>query len=103
MEQQISHFDTDDAPYTIGLVLDHSGSMAMVIDDVFKAALHTLQASKPVDEAFVIVCKNKFFPVGTVQAPFHNLQPTHRTDARSRHFLTPQPMPKTKLPVITPP
>ncbi len=27
VEQEISHFDTDDAPYTIGLVLDHSGSM----------------------------------------------------------------------------
>src|SRR5229473_1282196 len=39
VEQETSHFDTDDAPYTIGLVLDHSGSMAMVIDDVFKAAL----------------------------------------------------------------
>ena len=59
VEQAISHFDTDDAPYTIGLVLDHSGSMAMVIDDVFKAALHTLQASKPVDEAFVIVFNDR--------------------------------------------
>ncbi len=59
VEQEISHFDTDDAPYTIGLVLDHSGSMAMVIDDVFKAGLHTLQASKPVDEAFVLVFNDR--------------------------------------------
>lgn len=58
-EQEIKHFSTDDAPYTIGLVLDRSGSMWEVIDDVFQAALHTLQASKPEDEAFVIVFNDR--------------------------------------------
>ena len=55
VEQQIKHFSTDDAPYTIGLVLDRSGSMADMIGDVFQAAVHTVEASKPEDEAFVIV------------------------------------------------
>lgn len=55
VEQQIKHFSTDDAPYTIGLVLDRSGSMAEMIDDVFQAAVHTVEASKPEDEAFVVV------------------------------------------------
>ena len=59
VEQQISHFSTDDAPYTIGLVLDRSGSMAEVIDDVFQAAFHTLEASKPEDEAFVILFNHR--------------------------------------------
>lgn len=58
-EQEIRHFSTDDAPYTIGMILDRSGSMAEVIDDVFQAALHTLQASKPEDEAFVIVFNDR--------------------------------------------
>ena len=59
IEQKIEHFSTDDAPYTIGLVLDRSGSMAEVIDDVFQAAFHTFQASKPEDEAFVIVFNDR--------------------------------------------
>ena len=59
VEQQISHFSADDAPYTIGLVLDRSGSMPEVIDDVFQAAFHTLEASKPEDEAFVIVFNHR--------------------------------------------
>lgn len=57
--QEIKHFSTDDAPYTIGLVLDRSGSMTEVIDDVFQAAFHTLRASKPEDEALVIVFNDR--------------------------------------------
>lgn len=59
VEQQIRHFSSDDVPFTIGMVLDRSGSMAMVIDDVYKAALHTLDASKAEDEAFVIVFNDR--------------------------------------------
>lgn len=33
--------------------------MKMVIDDVYRAALHTLEASKPEDEAFVIVFNDR--------------------------------------------
>lgn len=59
VEQKISHFSVDDAPYTIALVLDRSGSMTMVIDDVFLAAFHTFEASKAEDEAFVIVFNDR--------------------------------------------
>lgn len=55
VEQTVSHFSSEDAPYTVGLVLDRSGSMTGVLADVFDAALHTLQASKPDDEAFAAV------------------------------------------------
>lgn len=54
VEQPIQHFSDDDYPYTMGLVLDRSGSMAFVIDDVYNAAFHTIRASKPDDEFFVI-------------------------------------------------
>lgn len=55
VEQEIRHFSTDDAPYTVGLVLDRSGSMSEVIGDVYKAAIHTLEASKSEDEAFAMI------------------------------------------------
>ena len=54
VEQPIEHFGDDDYPYTMGLVLDRSGSMAFVIEDVYNAAFHTIRASKPDDEFFVI-------------------------------------------------
>src|SRR5258708_10179218 len=40
VEQQVRHFSSDDVPFTLGMVLDRSGSMTMIIDDVYKAALH---------------------------------------------------------------
>ncbi len=49
-EQAIHHFTTEDLPFTMGLVLDRSGSMSMVIDEVYQAAFHTIRASKPEDE-----------------------------------------------------
>jgi Ca-activated chloride channel family protein len=52
-EQAIHHFTTEDLPFTMGLVLDRSGSMSMVIDEVYQAAFHTIRASKPEDEFFI--------------------------------------------------
>ena len=54
IEQRVEHFSDDDYPYTMGLVLDRSGSMGFVIEDVYNAAFHTIRASKPDDEFFVI-------------------------------------------------
>ncbi|HJT70840.1 MAG TPA: VWA domain-containing protein [Terriglobales bacterium] len=59
VEQGISHFSSDDVPFTVGLILDRSGSMQDVIDDVYKAALHTVEASTVGDEAFVIVFNDR--------------------------------------------
>lgn len=52
--QPIQHFSDDDYSYTMGLVLDRSGSMALVIEDVYNAAFHTIRASKRDDEFFAI-------------------------------------------------
>ncbi len=54
LEQKISHFSAEDKPFTLGLVLDRSDSMSFVIRDVYNAAFHTIRASKPEDEAFII-------------------------------------------------
>jgi VWFA-related protein len=53
IEQTIHHFTAEDFPYTMGLVLDRSGSMAEMIRDVYRAAFHTVRASKPEDEFFI--------------------------------------------------
>ncbi len=54
VEQKIGHFSTEDKPFTLGLVLDRSESMTLVIRDVYNAAFHTIRASKPDDEAFIM-------------------------------------------------
>lgn len=53
IEQAIHHFSQDDLPYSMGLVLDRSGSMAGMIREVYDAAFHTVQASKTEDEFFI--------------------------------------------------
>ena len=53
-EQAIHHFTVEDLPFSMGLVLDRSGSMSMVIDEVYQAAFHTIRASKPQDEFFIL-------------------------------------------------
>ena len=53
VEQAIHHFSHDDLPYSMGLVLDRSGSMAGMIQEVYNAAFHTVRASKAEDEFFV--------------------------------------------------
>jgi Ca-activated chloride channel family protein len=52
-EQAVHHFTVEDLPFSMGLVLDRSGSMSMVIDEVYQAAFHTIRASKPEDEFFI--------------------------------------------------
>ncbi|HWR14871.1 MAG TPA: VWA domain-containing protein [Terriglobales bacterium] len=53
VEQSIHHFSAEDMPYSLGMVLDRSGSMSEMIQDVYNAAYHTVRASKPGDEFFV--------------------------------------------------
>lgn len=58
-DQEIGHFSSEDVPFTIGLILDRSGSMEPVIDDVYQAALHTIEVSTEGDEAFVILFNDR--------------------------------------------
>lgn len=51
--QDIHHFSTDDVPFTMGLILDRSGSMLMMMKDVYQAAFHTITNSKAEDEFFI--------------------------------------------------
>lgn len=53
-QQHITEFAHADAPVTVGLIVDESGSMRAKQPDVITAALAFIQASNPQDEIFVI-------------------------------------------------
>ena len=55
VEQKVRHFSTEDRPFSMGMVLDRSGSMSMMMEEVYQAAFHTVRASKAEDEFFILL------------------------------------------------
>ena len=53
-EQSLSFFSADESPVSWGLVLDRSGSMAEMMGEVYKAALHVVEEGTEHDEMFVV-------------------------------------------------
>lgn len=53
-KQEIVFFSHEQRPASWGLVLDRSGSMADMIAEVYRAALHSIEAGTPEDETFSI-------------------------------------------------
>ena len=51
--QDVRVFSADAVPVSWGLVLDRSGSMAGMMDDVYSAALHAMDLASKSDEAFI--------------------------------------------------
>lgn len=54
VKQSIRLFRDEDIPVTVGLVVDHSGSMRHKLTDVVAATRTFVQASSPEDEMFVV-------------------------------------------------
>jgi VWFA-related protein len=54
VRQAIRLFRNEDVPVTVGMVIDHSGSMRPKLADVIAAARSFVQLSSPADEMFVI-------------------------------------------------
>lgn len=54
VRQSIRLFDDEDVPVTIGLVIDHSGSMRNKLPNVAAAARSFIKSSSPQDEMFVV-------------------------------------------------
>lgn len=54
VEQAIASFSYEQRPVSWGLVLDRSGSMSGMMDEVYNAALHSVEAGTPEDETFVL-------------------------------------------------
>ena len=56
--QEIKHFSREDAPVSLGVILDVSGSMETKIERAREAVLKLLEASNPQDEFFLITFSN---------------------------------------------
>lgn len=54
VRQTISFFQHEDLPVTVGVVVDHSGSMKTKLADVISAARTFVVSSNPADEMFVV-------------------------------------------------
>ena len=54
VEQQITSFDQEDVPVTMGIILDLSGSMRSKLIQVQNAASSFIRASNPQDQVFLI-------------------------------------------------
>ena len=61
VEQEVKIFRREDAPVSIGLIIDDSGSMINKRDRVAAAALALVEASHPDDEVFVVHFNEKAY------------------------------------------
>jgi len=74
VEQQIVSFSTEDAPISVGLVFDASGSMGDKIDKAKEAALQFFKTSNPQDEFMLISFSDRPILVSGFTSRFENLQ-----------------------------
>lgn len=58
-EQEAAFFTYEQRPVSWGLVLDRSGSMSGMMDEVYNAALHSVEAGTPEDETFILAFDNR--------------------------------------------
>jgi Ca-activated chloride channel family protein len=73
--QTLSHFRRDDTPVTIGLVVDHSGSMRSKIDAVLAASRSFVHYSNPDDQMFVVNFNERVFLGLPPSLPFTSSSP----------------------------
>jgi Ca-activated chloride channel family protein len=68
--QAVAFFGAEDAPVTVGLLIDSSGSMQPVRERVIAAATAFAEASNPEDELFALTFNDDVRPVLPADAPF---------------------------------
>jgi VWFA-related protein len=76
--QNIAFFNSQDAPVTVGLLIDSSGSMAPNRDLVIAASMAFSRAMSPQDEFFVIGFNEDIHAPLPSDAPFTSHEPTLR-------------------------
>ena len=59
IEQQIGFFSSEESPVSWGLVLDRSGSMMEMMNDVYGAALHVIDEGTSQDETFIVTFNDR--------------------------------------------
>jgi Ca-activated chloride channel family protein len=75
-KQPISFFSSQDAPVTVGLLIDSSGSMGPNRDMVIAASMAFARTSNPQDEIFVLGFNEQINRPLPADAPFTNDMPT---------------------------
>jgi Ca-activated chloride channel homolog len=68
--QVVRFFESADAPITVGLIVDSSGSMRNVRDRVIAAAAEFVESSNPDDEVFALVFNDSVHAVLPESEPF---------------------------------
>jgi Ca-activated chloride channel family protein len=58
-QQEIKHFSSEDAPVSIGVIFDMSGSMSSKIERAREAVLEFFKTANPADEFFMITFADK--------------------------------------------
>ena len=76
--QEISFFNNQDAPVTVGLIIDASGSMAPNRSMVIAASMAFTKAMNPQDEFFVLGFNEQIHTPLPAEKPFTNSEPTLR-------------------------
>ncbi len=74
VEQKIASFSTEDAPISVGLIFDSSGSMSDKIQKSKEAALQFFKTSNPQDEFMLINFNERPNLVSGFTSKFENLQ-----------------------------
>ena len=59
--QQIKHFQLQDFPVAMGIVIDNSGSMREKREQVNKAAINLVRSSNPDDQVFVVNFNDEYY------------------------------------------
>ncbi len=76
--QEISFFNNQDAPVTVGLLIDASGSMAPNRSMVIAASMAFSKAMNPQDEFFVLGFNERIHTPLPAEKPFTNSEPALR-------------------------
>lgn len=74
VEQQITAFSTEDAPISVGLIFDSSGSMGEKIQKSKEAALQFFKTSNPQDEFMLISFNERPNLISSFTSKFENVQ-----------------------------
>lgn len=74
--QRIATFSADDAPCSIGLLFDNSGSMERKIESARVAMAHLVEVLNPEDEVFLMTFADRPEPPGEFTSDFADLQNT---------------------------
>jgi Ca-activated chloride channel family protein len=74
VEQQIVAFSSEDAPISVGLIFDSSGSMGAKIQKSKDAALQFFKTSNPQDEFMLINFSDRPNLISSYTAKFENIQ-----------------------------